>query len=184
MMRLIVSRSTRKTDVPESTSDPAGADAARWDRLTGRGGASAPRTSTIISNRPGVLVLSTLVVVALSATLILSSADVSRRPGEFSLHEGRGESNFKEGGGSGIGAEIRGIVKEGEKEIAAAAHKILHPIMPTHEELERERELSAQGFEPNLLQAGYRLPRSGEWSQSIRTKICQSHAMNNLESVR
>jgi hypothetical protein len=158
MMRLIVSRSTRKTDVPQSSSDPAGADAARWDRLTGRRGASAPRTSTIISNRPGVLVLSTLVVVALSSSLLLSNADVSRRSGELSLREGRADSTFKEGGGSGIGAEIRNIVRESEKDIAAAAHKIMHPTMPTHEEVEKYRGSRRREFDPYVQQVGYQFP--------------------------
>ena len=158
MMRLIVSRSTRKTDVPQSSSDPAGADAARWDRLTGRRGASAPRTSTIISNRPGVLVLSTLVVVALSSSLLLSNADVSRHRGELSLHEGRADSNFKESGGSGIGAEIRGIVRAGEKEIAEVAHKIIHPTVPTREDVEKYRGMRRKEFEPNLLQTSYQFP--------------------------
>jgi hypothetical protein len=163
-MRLIVSRSTRKTDVPQSSSDPAGADAARWDRWTGRRGASAPRTSTIISNRPGVLVLSTLMVVALSSSLLLSNADVSRRGGELSLHEERAGSNFKGGGGPGIGAEIREIVHEGEKELAAAAHKILYPTVPTHQEVERHLGMRRREFDPDVQQVGY-FPSLGRFDE-------------------
>ncbi|HEV8062641.1 MAG TPA: hypothetical protein VGP68_22365, partial [Gemmataceae bacterium] len=126
--------------------DPAGADAARWDRLTGRRGSAAPRTSSIISNRPGVLVLSTLLVVALSSTLILSNADVSRRPGDLSLQEDGADPKFNNGRGSGLREEIREIVKKGESELAAVAHEIVGPKVPklTHEQMNR----GAQRFEP------------------------------------
>ncbi len=125
--------STKRTELESSQPDPAGADAARWDRLTGRRGSTAPRTSSIISNRPGVLVLSTLLIVAFSSTLILSNADVSRRRGDLSLQEAGADSKFKGEGKTGLGEEFRALVKKGESEIAA----IVHPKIPklSHEAL-------------------------------------------------
>ena len=108
-MRLIVSRSTKKTDLGPSPTGPAGA-AASGDRSAAGRTLSEPRTSSIISNRPGVLVLSTVLVVALSSTLILSSADGSRRLPVLSLQGSEANSKFKDVKGSGFEAHLLDVL--------------------------------------------------------------------------
>jgi hypothetical protein len=90
----------------------------------------ARRTSSIISNRPGILVLGTLLVVALSSTLILSNADVSRRRGELSLHGGTTVSKFKDVAGGGLEAHMRSLVKKAEATGATIVQRIVGPTVP------------------------------------------------------
>jgi hypothetical protein len=131
MMQLIVSRSTKKTDLQDHSGDPAGDLFARRDRPAPGAGSFARRTSSIISNRPGMLVLGTLLAVAMSSTLILSNADVSRRAGDLSLHESAGVSKFKNVKGSGLEAHLRSMVKSVENTGANVAQKLMHPTVPT-----------------------------------------------------
>jgi hypothetical protein len=131
MMRLIVSRSTKKTELQDLSGDPAGDLLARRGRPAPGASSFARRTSSIISNRPGMLVLGTLLVVAMSSTLILSNADVSRRPGDLSLHEGASVSKFKNVQGGGLEAHLRSLVRNVETSGANVAQKLLHPTVPT-----------------------------------------------------
>ncbi|CAN5534547.1 hypothetical protein BH10PLA2_BH10PLA2_35270 [soil metagenome] len=158
MMRLIVSRSTKRTDSQETPGDPAGALDARRGRSAGGIDSHARRTSSIISNRPGILVLGTLLVVALSSTLILSNADVSRRPGELSLHGGTTVSKFKDVSGGGIEAHMRALAKKAEAVGSSIVQRIAQPTVPKLSTTDMMRARNRQPLPPReyeLQQVGF-----------------------------
>jgi hypothetical protein len=160
MMRLIVSRSTKKTETRPSPTDPAGA-LASGDRSAAERILGAPRTSSIISNRPGVLVLSTVLVVTLSSTLILSSADGSRRLPVLSLQGSEAPSKFKDVKGSGFEAHLLDVLAKAKGKVVAVARE-LRPIVPELIAGDLARKPQRQPVNPLLQPVDFRTP--GQWS--------------------
>src|SRR5580658_7366027 len=98
MMQSIESRNTRKTDHagaqdnrPGPSNDGSGRLAAPAGQL---GTAHAVRPSSIISTRPGLLVLAMLLLIGLSAALLLPVPRAKRQADTLSLHEEVQPSKF------------------------------------------------------------------------------------------
>jgi hypothetical protein len=114
-----------------------------------------PRTSSIISDRPGVLVLSTVLAVTLSSTLILSSADGSRHLPVLSLQRSETTSKFKDVKGSGFEAHLLDVLAKAKGKVVAVAQE-LRPTVPRLRPEDMARKPQRQPVNPMLQPVDFR----------------------------